>query len=106
MSLLEFVIGDAGERIVNDYFVRQGYSTNLDTRAPGSTDIEVKYNNSIVYLVQVKTAKAPGDPADLSPNELSNITSRAARLGAKALLARVVVDASFELIGDINFEEL
>ncbi len=98
-------IGLAGERIVNVWLVDNGYSTNLDTRQPGSTDIQASGQKTNL-LVQVKSAITPNVPADLSSDEVRNIKSRASRLGFQAWAAKVVLDSQLRLIGKISWTQL
>lgn len=98
-------IGGAGERFVNSWFVRKGYETNLDTRQPGSTDIEA-VSSKTSLLAQVKTAMSPSAPADLSSDEVRNIKSRATRIGYQAWQAKVTVDSNLRLIGEIQWKRL
>jgi len=98
-------IGDAGEQIVNSWLVQNGYKTNLDTRQPGSTDIEAVGTKALL-LVQVKTAMSPSTPADLSSDEVRNIKSRASRLGYQAWQAKVTVNSSLQLVGEIQWKRL
>ena len=98
-------IGSAGEKIVNSWLVRKGYKTNLDTRQPGSTDIEAGSPKTSL-LVQVKTAMSPSTLADLSSDEVRNIKSRATRIGYQAWQAKVTVDSDLRLIGKIQWKRL
>ena len=75
--------GNVGERLVALWLAEHGYSTNIDTKAPGSSDIEAGGNTKSL-LIQVKSAVQPSVPDTLSTDEVRNITSRAARLGFEA----------------------
>jgi len=98
-------IGAAGERIVNNWLIGNNYKTNLNTRQPGSTDIEA-VGPKASLLVQVKTALSPSTPADPSSDEVRNIKSRAARLGYEAWQAKVTVDANANFVGKIQWQRL
>ena len=97
-------IGNAGERIVSAALLSMNYRTNLDTRQAGSTDIEA-LGARVSLLVQVKTALQPAVPADLSRDEIRNITSRA-KLGYQAWQAKVTVNADLQLVGKIEWTRL
>ncbi len=103
--LTEVEIGQAGERIVARALGQKNWQTNIDTKAPGSTDIEARGSNGGL-LVQVKTAALPNKPAVLSSDEERNIKSRAARLRWDAYEARVQLDANGRLVGDIAWRKL
>jgi len=98
-------IGQAGEQIVNQWLRSNGYSTNLDTRLPGSTDIEAKSTNTSL-LVQVKSSVQPSQPASLSADEERNIKSRATKLRYEAWEARVQLDARLQLVGQVIWRKL
>lgn len=53
-------IGQYGEQHIAYWLRDNGYTTNQNTRLPGSTDIEADGKESI--LVQVKTAVTPNQP--------------------------------------------
>lgn len=98
-------IGQAGERIVARELAGKGYQTNIDTKAPGSTDIEARATTASL-LVQVKAAMAPNTPASLSSGEESNIKSRASKLRWQAWEARVQVDAKLAAAGAVAWRQL
>ncbi len=98
-------IGQTGERIVARALADKGWRTNIDTKAPGSTDIEARGTNGGL-LVQVKTATSPNKPAGISSDEERNIKSRAAKLRWDAYEARVQLDANGRLIGAIGWRKL
>lgn len=98
-------IGQAGERIVAAWLATKGYRTNVDTKLPGSTDIEASGTNTSL-LVQVKTAVSPNMAATLSSEELRNIKSRAASLGWEAWEARVQLDLKLKLASEILWRKL
>jgi Holliday junction resolvase len=98
-------IGNAGERLVARALAGDGYRTNVDTRGPGSTDIEaLKPDRSL--LIQVKTAIYPNSPANLSADELRNIRARATRLGREAWAAGVQLDRNLAPVGNIAWQQL
>lgn len=102
----EVEIGQAGERIVVQWLRSKGYTIdNWDTQAPGSTDIEAHHSTAKI-LVQVKSAVNPNEPSSLSSDEERNIKSRATRINAVAWEARVQLDSSLELNGDIMWRKL
>jgi len=98
-------VGRAGEHAAARVLGDKGYQTNIDTKAPGSTDIEARGTN-VSLLVQVKTAMTPGLPAGISEDEERNIKSRAARLGWEAWEAKVQVDSRLALVGQITWRKL
>lgn len=98
-------IGQAGERIVNQWLRNNGYSTNLDTRLPGSTDIEANGTKASL-LVQVKSSVQPSEAASLSADEEKNIKSRATNLRREAWEARVQLDVRLQLVGEIMWRKL
>jgi hypothetical protein len=95
----------AGEHIVARELAAKGYRTNVDTRGPGSTDIEARRSTDNL-LVQVKTAVAPNAPAGLSSDEERNIKSRAAREGYQAWEAKLQVDSALNMVGAIAWRQL
>ena len=102
-----FEIGQAGERIVVQWLKEAGYTVKMwDTESPGSTDIEAESSKGHVLLVQVKSAVHPNEPPSLSRDEERKIESRATRIGAEAWEARVQLNASLEVIGEIHWRKL
>jgi hypothetical protein len=97
-------IGTCGEQIVVNDLKRKGYNVKWDTKGPGSTDIEA-HGEPNSYLIQVKTAVIPNEPADLSSDERRNITSRAARLRYIPRLAKVRLYPNGMLFGAIGYQE-
>ena len=98
-------IGSIGERIVAQELVSKGYRTNVDTKLPGSTDIEAK-SSAANLLVQVKTAVSPNQPASLSSDEERNIKARATKISYQAWEAKVQLNESYKLIGKIVWRKL
>lgn len=103
--LTQVQIGQAGERFVARELAAKGYWTNVDTKAPGSTDVEALGTN-VSLRVQVKTAVSPNSPAALSTEEERNIKALAARNGSEAWEARVQVDPKLNLVGAIGWRKL
>jgi hypothetical protein len=98
-------IGQSGEYIVARELAAKGYRTNVDTRAPGATDIEAR-GTTASLLVQVKTAVAPNLPSELSGEERQKIRSRAAHLGWEPWGAKVQLDSRLNLVGSIVWHRL
>jgi hypothetical protein len=98
-------IGSAGERIVANALMDMRYQTNVDTRLPGSTDIEA-IQNGRKLLVQVKAAVWPSTPSSLSSEEKNNTESRATRLGCEPWEAKVQLDTSLRVVGNIEWRNL
>jgi hypothetical protein len=98
-------IGDVGERLVSRWLAEHGYSPKIDTRGPGSTDIEARGNKTSL-LVQVKTTLAPAEPHSMTPDEEKGIKARAARLGCQAWEARVQVNQQMQQVGEIRWRKL
>jgi hypothetical protein len=117
-----FEIGQAGERIVAEWLHYRGYTRiKVDTRLPGSTDIDAQHvplmnslfpqlfvnqKNKARMFIQVKSAVYPNNPESLSSDEKRNITSRATKMGARAWEARVRLNSNLKLIGEIRWREL
>ncbi|HEY4674472.1 MAG TPA: hypothetical protein VIH48_00285 [Candidatus Bathyarchaeia archaeon] len=102
----EVEIGHAGEQVVVEWLRGKGYTIDRwDTQSSGSTDIEA-HRATAHLLVQVKSSVHPNEPANLSSEEERNIKSRAARIGAVAWEARVKLDSSLNLMGDIMWRKL
>lgn len=102
-----FDIGQAGERIVVQWLEKEkSYAIKTwDTQSPGSTDIEAEHRDAHI-LVQVKSAMYPNEPPFLSSDEQRNIKSRATKIGAVAWEARAQLNASLQLIGEIQWRTL
>lgn len=99
-------IGTAGERAVVAALKSDGWVGTWDTKGAGSTDVEAKKGSRHV-LIQVKAALEGTTPAQLSSDELRNIKSRAAKLGAEAWLAQVTLSkANLSRVGDIAWTKL
>ena len=102
-SLSTSQIGTIGENHAARWLVARGYKTNVNTKLPGSTDIEADGQEKI--LVQVKTAVHPMQPSMPSSDEIRNIKSRATKLGRTAYVALVLIDGQGNLIGDITWSK-
>lgn len=98
-------IGNVGERLVAAWLAARNYSTNIDTKGDGSTDIEARSTQASL-LVQVKAAVQPNTPASLTPEEELNIKSRATRLRLQAWEAKVQLNQQFQQVGDIQWRKL
>jgi flagellar hook protein FlgE len=96
-------IGQYGEQHVAARLRSNGYTTNQNTRLPGSTDIEADGKESI--LVQVKTAVSPNQPSYPSSDEIRNIKSRASNSNRTAYVAQVMIDSSGNLVGEIKWSK-
>jgi len=91
-------IGQAGEAAAVAALKKEGWTIAVwNTQAPGATDIEAS-SGAKKLLVQVKTAVSPDVPANLSSGEERSITSRAARIGADAYEARVVLGQTLSTV--------
>ena len=93
-------IESAGERIVEEHLRRRSFATSIDLRESGSTIIKA-VGSVRKYLVEVRTAVSPDTPAPLSQLEVEKITVDAMRIGYEAWDARVRVDPSGNLLGNI-----
>jgi len=98
-------VGQAGEKIVGAWLAGRGYTTNIDTKLPGSTDIEA-VGSTASLLVQVKTAVSPSGPPAVTSEEAGSISARAKRLGWQAWEARVAVDRDLRPVGEIQWRRL
>jgi hypothetical protein len=98
-------IGAAGEKIVNAWLLQNGYNTDLDTRQPGSTNIQA-VSQKASLLVQIKSSVAPNVPADLSTDEMRNIKARTLPIGFQAWQVKVTIDSQLRLIGSIQWNHL
>jgi len=100
-----YEIGNTAERLVAHWLREFGYFSNINTKAPGATDIEAR-GNTRSLLVQVKAALHPSVPDSLSPDEVRDLTSRAARLGVEPWEARVQLDQQLRQVGEIQWRKL
>jgi hypothetical protein len=98
-------IGTVAERRVAYWLEEYGYSTNIDTKDPSSTEIEAR-GNAKSLLVQVKSAVQPDKPDTLSADEVRSLTERAARRGLEAWEARVQLDQQLRQVGEIQWRKL
>jgi len=102
-----FEIGQAAERIVVRWLKEAGYTIKRwDAQSPGSADIEAESSAGHILLVQAKSAVHPNEPPSLSTDEERKIESRAMRVGADAWETRVQLNASLQLIGEIQWRKL
>ncbi|MBM3475593.1 MAG: hypothetical protein FJX75_20200 [Armatimonadetes bacterium] len=97
-------IGAAGEAHAAEWLKSKGYTATVNTRLPGSTDIEADGPASL--LVQAKSAVYPNAPADLTPDEERNIKSRASNTKREAWLAKVTMNNDLRLRGEIAWKKL
>lgn len=93
-------VGAIGEKLVAEWFRDRGYTVTEGTSQAGSTDIQAVSGKN-KYLVQVKTAIYPNEPASLSSDEARNLKSRATRIGYSARLAQVTINADGTQRGEI-----
>lgn len=99
-------IGHTGESLVVTYLKAKGYRiTSWDTQGPGATDIEAS-GTQATLLVQVKTAVWPNNPVGLNSQERQALASRASRKRAQAWEAKVTLDSSLRLVGEIAWRKL
>jgi hypothetical protein len=98
-------IGNVAERRVAYWLEDYGYSTNIGSKDPSSTEIEGR-GNSRSLLVRVKSAVQPNTPDTLSTDEICSLTERAARRGWEAWEARVQLDEQLRQVGEIQWRKL
>ena len=98
-------IGKIGEIHVTKWLEGKGYSGICNTQLPGATDIEAA-NSVASLLVQVKTAKWPASPANLTTEEIKAIVNRASSKGRQAWLAQLQVNEKGLLLGEIKWKKL
>ena len=97
-------IGNAGEGYVVEHLKGRGYTIDTgDTHTSGLADIEA-HDKKGKMLIKVKSA-VTDVPADLSAEEQRQVKSRAAKMGAVAWQAKVVLNTNLDLIGDIRWEQ-
>jgi hypothetical protein len=98
-------IGNAGEGYVVEHLKGRIYTIDTwDTHTSGLADIEA-HDNKGRMLVLVKSA-VNDVPSDLSAEEQRHLKSRAAKRGAVAWQAKVVLNTNLDLIGDIRWKQL
>jgi hypothetical protein len=96
-----------GEQIVSDTLQQTFYQTKVNTELPGTTYIEAEEVSSVAkILVQVKSAVGPSSPNGLTEEELLNIKSKAANIGAQPYLAQVQLDNLLNPTGPVNYKNL
>src|SRR5260370_8714290 len=98
-------IGAAGERLVADWLRARNFLASVNTKGPGSTDIEAVGSRK-AFLFQVKTAVWPSVPDTLSSSEESNIKPRARRLGYEPWEPRVQLTAQLQPMEEIQCRKL
>lgn len=98
-------VGTIGEKIAAAFLKGKGYDTNVDTKLPGSTDIEATSKGASL-LVQVKTGVEPNEPANLSAEEEGAIKRRAGQKDWQAWEARVQLTKDYSQKGDIKWRRL
>jgi hypothetical protein len=106
-------IGSFGEKHATAQLQQWGYTCNLNTQLPGSTDIEAVKRSTFPYsqdekrLVQVKTAIFPTTPVYLSSEEQKAIIARAAlNTNCTTWLAQVQIKGDGTLFGAISWSKL
>ena len=98
-------IGKKGEEVVVKDLISKDITIDKhDTKAPGATDIEAS-NDETKFLIQVKSAKLPRNPGNMSSKDLQRIKSRATRINALPYLAKVQLDANLRT-KTIRYDEL
>jgi Holliday junction resolvase len=97
-------IGAAGEKHATAALIEKGWTCVQNTQQAGATDIQATAGGKTM-LVQVKTAVCPAFPADISPEERTRITGRAARNGYEAWLCQVRLNPNGSLAW-INWQKL
>jgi hypothetical protein len=100
-----YEIGRAGEGYAVDDLKRKGFTIDKwDTHASGLGTIEA-HEVGEKMLVLVKSALSD-EPSDISAKEQRDIQSHAAKTGAVAWEAKVIVNTNLDLIGDIRWRQL
>lgn len=91
----------AGEYIVFQSLRSLGYTVDKwETHSPGSQAVEA-HDEDVRLLLQVRSAVYPNDPPALTSSEERVIELRAVRIGAEAGEARVRLNESLDLKGEI-----
>jgi hypothetical protein len=99
-------IGTIGEKLVAAHLQKKGFSTNIDTKGPGATDIEAIASNKTI-LVQVKTGVAPNEPVKISSEEEAAIKRRAVqKTNCEAWEALVSLKEDYSLKNEIVWRKL
>ncbi len=104
-TLRRSVVGTLGEHTVAEWLRARGYLTNVNTKLPGSTDIEA-FGTNVGLLVQVKSSAAPEEPAQMSYDEQICLVRRARNVGFQAWEARVQFDRAVRYVINIDWRLL
>ncbi len=97
-------LGTIGEKIVVGWLTSRGYSCHRNTQQAGGSGIEA--TGPAKLLVEVKTSIAPTEPADATWGEISNMLTRACKLGYEAWLAKIQVNDHGQRVGDVWWRKL
>ncbi len=98
-------VGSIGVRIVAQWLSKQGYRTRMNFVLSSTTDIEAVDQNTRM-LIQVRTAILPAEPVSLTPQEISLFQTRAWDKNFEPWEAKIQLDASRALIGQIMWKKL
>jgi len=98
-------IAEHGERHVQNWLEEQGYQCVHNHAHHGQCDIEARgeENDMVVHVV---AAMDPNPIPELTTYDIGRVVSRAMSLGIDAWSAKVLIDGSGELIGEIQWEQL
>jgi hypothetical protein len=88
MQQSPYDVGRLGEQAVKDHLERLGATVELSPGSRTNTDVEAVFPNGTLWIIQVK-ASSTGDPSYPSATEKQALNSRATRIGAVPVYARV-----------------